>query len=207
MRVMRAIRAVALLAFATASPVAPLPAAAQVPGAWDFIVRLDGRAIGTHRFALAGDGDSAWLLASDANFDIKLLGITVYSYRHRARERWSGGCLESIEAVTDDDGRRTEVRGAQVAGAFRLQSDEAAAGCVMSFAYWHPRLREQKRLLDPGTGRIVPVRIEPLAAPSAARTTWRITGLANPIDVLWEGGRWTGLDTTVDGRRLTYRLQ
>jgi hypothetical protein len=85
----------------------------------------------------------------------------------------------------------------------------------MSFAYWNPALAGQKRLLDPGSGRVEPVAI---AAPSAAPTDLgahgqpvrglRISGLAQPIDVWYAGDRWVGLDTVVgDGRRLSYRLR
>lgn len=181
----------------------PALAVAQAPDSWDFIVRLDGRPVGTHRFVLENDGAETLKVFSQARFDVKLLGLTVYSYRHQARETWRGGCLAAIDAKTDDDGKRAEVRGSQTAAGFTVVGSNESAPCLMTFAYWNPRLREQTRLLDPGTGRIVPVRIEKLAGAQA----WRITGLPNPIDVLWDGDRWAGLDTFAGGRRLTYRLQ
>lgn len=160
-------------------------------------------------------------LDSEARFDVTLLGVPLYRYRHRVSERWSDGCLASIDARTDDNGRTTEVRGQAQGGRFALQArgDGAAAsapsadGCLMSFAYWNPGLGVQTRLLDPGTGRIEAVAI---GAPGAVPTDLqaqavrglRIGGLAQPIDVWYVGDRWVGLDTVVDGgRRLSYRLR
>ena len=70
-------------------------------------------------------------------------------------------------------------------------------------------------MLDPGTGRVEPVRITPLpearidvAGQAAAVRGLRISGLPHPIDVWYAGDRWVGLDTTVQGgRRLSYRLR
>jgi hypothetical protein len=198
--------------------------AASAPAEWRFTVRLDGKPIGSHRFVLAGAGDGGLAISSEAQFDVSLLGVPLYRYRHRADERWADGCLASIDARTDDNGRRTEVRGQVQAGRFDLQvrgegrpapAPAVPSGCLMSFAYWNPALAAQSRLLDPGSGRVEAVAI---ATPAAAPTDLgvqaqpvrglRIGGLAQPIDVWYVGDRWVGLDTVVgDGRRLSYRLR
>lgn len=56
---------------------------------WDFDVRLDDRPIGTHRFTVGGP-PAAREVHSQARLDVKLLGLTVFRYRHEARERWRG---------------------------------------------------------------------------------------------------------------------
>lgn len=207
------------LACAVAVPAAASPVP---PAEWQFTVRLDGQAIGTHRFVLARADEGGTLLRSEARFDVKLLGLSLYRYRHEATERWSDGCLSSIDARTDDNGRRLELRGQARGERFELQlrgegaSPAAVTGaCLMSFAYWNPLLAGQTRLLDPGTGRIeavaigVPPRVAAdLDAAGGALRGLRIGGLAQPIDVWYAGDRWVGLDTTVDGgRRLSYRLR
>jgi hypothetical protein len=198
--------------------------AATPPAEWRFTVRLDGKPIGSHRFALGSAGNGSLALSSEAQYTVTLLGVPLYRYRHRADEHWVNGCLRSIDARTDDNGRLAEVRGQLREGRFDLQvRDEgrpapvpaAPEGCLMSFAYWNPALAQQARLLDPSTGRIEDVMISDApAAPSDLEAKeqpvrgLRIGGLQGPIDVWYVGERWVGLDTVVSGgRRLTYRLR
>lgn len=197
--------------------------AGETSGSWQFSVLLDGKPIGTHRFELTpGDAATSWL-RSEARFEVKILGFTAYRYRHRSDEHWSGDCLHSIAANTDDGGDLTAVSGEATAGNLvvtarkgRKSSQAASSGCLLTFAYWNPdHLATQRQLLDQGTGRIEPVTITALSpftipvhnTPTAV-TGLRITGLKHPIDVWYAAGkRWVGLDTTVDGgRKLTYRL-
>lgn len=187
-------------------------AAAQ---SWEFEVRLDGKPIGTHRFAVTGPA-AAREVESSARFDVKLLGFSVYRYLHDARERWQGDCLREIQSRTEDGGEPAQVD---------RRFDAAAPGepaCLMSFAYWNPRLLEQGRLLNPQTGLIEDLRAERLAdATLAARgrevaaLRWRLLA-TNPTSgakqeiTLWldrGDGSWIGLDARVKGGRLlTYRL-
>ncbi len=200
----------------------PFAAAAEPAMEWNFAVQLDGKAIGTHRFALVPADVESRQLTSDARFDVKLLGFTVYRYRHHAEETWRGNCLAAITASTDDDGHLTDVTGATADAGFTVSSRRkgaasvpvVATGCVMSFAYWNRTLAAQRQLLDPGTGRIEAVTITELPTGTIdvhgqhmTVSGIRITGLPHPIDVWYANERWVGLDTTVDGgRRLSYRL-
>ena len=87
-------------------------------------------------------------------------------------------------------------------------------GCVMSFAYWHPAMRAQTRLLNAQTGKLEAVQIQRLAEtridvrgePVAAHG-FRVLGASRPVDVWYAAdGRWIGLDAMVgEGRRLSYR--
>ncbi|MCH7344023.1 DUF6134 family protein [Pelomonas sp. CA6] len=204
------------LALAGALALAPLArAAADDAGAqtWEFEVRLDGRPIGSHRFVVSGP-PAAREVESTARFEVRLLGIPVYRYRHQARERWRGDCLQALQSQTDDDGRPARVD---------LQREDAAArtsDCLMSFAYWHPALSRQSRLLNPQTGRIEEVRFERLPdatvqaggqARDAERWRLRTSSGTPPQDLtLWldkRDGRWLALDAQVaGGRQLSYRL-
>ncbi len=198
------------------------PASASEANAeWHFTAQLDGKDIGTHRFALTAR-DGMRELVSRARFEVKLLGFTAYRYEHEARETWNSNCLASIQAETNDDGVVATVEGRTSEGGFTVAArigkqpaTDRAQGCLMSFAYWNPQLAMQARLLDPGTGRIEPVTITALPAsmvpvrgnPVSARGL-RITGLKRPIDLWYLDNDWVGLDTTVKGgRRLSYRLQ
>lgn len=150
----------------------------------------------------------------------------MYRYQHEATERWRGGCLESIHARTDDDGSVAEVSGVLESGRLVVETRspgrpaspsrlEHPGPCIWSFAYWNPELRRQGRLLDPGSGQLRAVAIEPLPARSIRTDDGvvsaggiRIAGTASPIDVWYSGARWVGLDTKVaGGRTLSYRLR
>lgn len=202
-------------------PLVSLGNAAEPASEWQFSVLLDGRPIGTHHFELAPTRGDARELTSQALMDVKILGFTIYRYRHHVEERWQGDCLASVAANTDDDGKVTTVSGEASEGEFtvlaragKTPTTAAAPGCVMSFAYWNPQLAKQHQLLDPGTGQIEPVTITALPAStiqvrgkSVAVTGLRISGLPRPIDVWYAGEQWVGLDTSVEGGRLlTYRL-
>lgn len=199
--------------------------AAVAPMEWQFAVSLDGKPIGAHRFVLSSAGDGILALNSEARFDVRWLGLPLYRYQHEVSERWADGCLAAIDARTDENGRLTEVHGRALEGRFSLQVRSAnhlsdapvpTTGCLLSFAYWNPTaLAQQRRLLDPGSGRVEPVAIVPSgAAPKDMKLLsgpvhgLRINGLAQPIDVWYAGERWVGLDTFVSGgRRLSYRLR
>ncbi|WP_431275889.1 DUF6134 family protein [Variovorax ureilyticus] len=186
---------------------------------WRFRVLLDGVAIGEHRFSVTRAEDERQVV-SEADFVVKLLGIPVYRYRHRASESWRGDCLMQLATFTDDDGKVSQVR-ARPGDNGRLDvtvngASRSLPGCTMTFAYWNPALRQQTRLLNPQSGVEERVQIHRVGdgaldvrGESVVAQHWRIEGPAAPLDVWYSRqGDWIGLDSTVaGGRRLSYRLQ
>ncbi|MCR5864686.1 DUF6134 family protein [Aquincola sp. J276] len=214
--------AAVLLLAGAAQASTPPPGAARTamtasPAEWHFEVQLDGKPVGEHRFSLSTEG-SERRLRSIASFDVKLLGITVYRYRHEARERWKGDCLAELEARTDANGKPTTVSARLEPEGLRVSAPAGMAAlpaCTMTFAYWHPALRRQAQLLNPQTGRNVAVQMVPVGTgmidvrgSAVPAEHWRLTGDESPIE-LWytPGGEWLALDATVNGRRLSYRLR
>jgi len=199
------------------------PAVAAAHGqVWHFEARLDDEPIGEHRFELRGDG-TARELRSQARFTVRLLGIPVYRYRHEAVEHWRGDCLQRLQAQTDDNGDRNQIRlqredgGWQALGERRAEATDGWPDCLMSFAYWHPAVLKQGQLLNAQTGQLERVRVERLGEallPVHGRPTpavrWRLHTAQQPID-LWlaqTDGAWIGLDSIVaGGRKLSYRLR
>ena len=183
-----------------------------------FEALLDGKPIGRHTFTVATDGD-ARRVTSEADFRVKIIGITAYRYHHHAEERWRGDCLAGLSSTTDDDGKPARVELARTGDANEITTDagkRSEPGCLMSFAYWNPAMREQTRLLNPQTGKVDAVKIERVASGRVTvgghevdASDWRITGSESPIDVwISAQGEWIGLDSMVSGGRhkLTYRL-
>lgn len=153
---------------------------------WDFTVLLDGQPVGRHRFVL-----EQGRLTSNAEFEVRFLGMVVYRYRHEAVEQWRGDCLRQITSTTEDDGKRFEV-------------DRKLDGCAMSFAYWNPAMLKHSELLNAQTGQFEAVSIT-----AVGEGRYRITGTKSPIELQYSpAGEWTGLDSIVaSGRRLSYRLR
>ena len=185
---------------------------------FDFQVFLDDKPIGEHRFTVGGPSE-ARTVTSDARFAVKLMGLTVYRYAHRAAEQWRGNCLRSLVASTDDDGAASRVTAEANGDALRVSMPEGTSsieGCVMSFAYWNPAIRQQMRLLNAQTGRHEAVQVGRVAdgavevrGQTVPAVRWRIDGPAQPVDVWYTAqGEWVGLDSTVGGgRKLRYRLK
>ena len=172
-----------------------------VSRSWNFRVLLDGREIGRHTFSREEAGDAARVVV-EARFDVRFLFVTAYRYEHRAEERWRGGCLVSLEARTDDNGVRKDVR---------VQPRD----CTWSFAYWDPAILRADRLLNAQTGEVLPVRATalgvetiPVRGRETAATRHRLTAPGLSIDLWYDGPEWVALESSVEGgRRLRYELQ
>jgi len=203
---------------ALAAAFAALPAFASTQTEYRFRVLLGGSEIGEHRFRIESDG-KVWRVESEADFAVRLFVIEAYRYRHFANERWVGNCLAEIQARTDDNGKRMDVRGVRREDAFVVESTQGKSGlpsCVMSFAYWNPAILAQPRLLNAQTGELVPVRVE-----AVGEEVIPVRGVATPakryalrapdfrID-LWyaRDDRWLQLEsTTASGKPLRYVIQ
>jgi hypothetical protein len=193
-----------------------LPAASSEPQTWNFRVLLDGRDVGEHRFTVRSTAAEREV-RSEARFDVRLLIVNAYRYRHEAVERWEGNCLRSVAARTETNGDTLAVAAASKAGRLVVErpgSSEEHEGCVMSFAYWNPQILAASRLLNPQTGEVLPVKITPQGAETLsvrgerrAAQRHRIDARDLQIDLWYADGRWVALEAPVaGGRRLRYEL-
>jgi hypothetical protein len=203
--------AVAVSAAPGGSPAAE-PEVADTVREWRFRVTLDGSEIGEHTFRVRED-PSRIEVESRASFDVKLLGFSLYRYEHRATERWRDGCLESLDASTDDNGTTQTVQGTLTPEGFRVArsggTTDVLPACTMTFAYWNPAMRAQSRLLNPQTGEYLDVAIEEAGEGSDARL-FQIRGKELEIALQYstDGDRWLSLDSrTSRGGELSYRLR
>ncbi|MBT8091837.1 MAG: hypothetical protein KJN77_02300 [Gammaproteobacteria bacterium] len=184
---------------------------------WQFDVLLDGKPIGYHTFDLALEGDNQ-VLESKASFDVKFLFINAFSYRHQSTEIWSDdGCLHSIDAMTDSNGKQLTVRGRSEENRFRLvrPTDSELTECVQTFAYWNPTVLKSTRLLNSQTGAYENVTVSfagrgviPVAGTPVEADRYRITTRKGDI-TLWysvEDQTWLALEAPAKGgRTLSYR--
>lgn len=203
---------IASVAMALSLAAMPVQGASQE---WIFRVFLGEQEVGEHRFRLDQRAEGT-LLRSQARMNVKLLGFNAFSYVHDATERWTGDCLDRIESQTDRNGRPYAVTGERTDEGFRVQTlkaTEALPRCIMSFAYWNPKILGQRQLLNPQTGEYVDVSVESkgMETITARGTTvdarrYTLVGRKLRIDVWYaRDGTWVGLESMTDaGRVLRY---
>jgi hypothetical protein len=189
---------------------------------WRFTVLLDGKPIGHHHVDLTGNAAEIEY-RSETRLNVKVLFLTVFRYLHVDRETWRDDCLTRIESTTDDDGKAQFVRGARRNEGFTLTTErgdrELAAPCVMTFAYWNPRILAATRLMNAQTGEYEQVRIDALGrdrvqvrGQQVEAQHFAIVGAQLKIELWYAArsggvGEWLALATKTErGGRLEYRL-
>jgi len=191
--------------------------AATEPREWRFTALLDDKVIGYQTFRLQERGPEQ-VLASEAQYNVKFLFMNVYTYTHENKEVWRDDCLRRIESRTDDNGERFFVRGAFDDSGFAVETVEGRKElpeCVMTFAYWNPRILDAKRLLNAQTGQYMDVEVtalgsEIISAAGEQRPARRYELKTEKFTInLWysPNREWLGLETTTEsGGRLRYVL-
>ena len=187
-----------------------------------FNVLLDEKPIGSHSFRLKQE-DAGLRVQTEAAFDVEVLFVPVFSYRHSNTEVWRGGCLQQIQSQTDSNGDRYRVLGQTVGDEFLVNTESETqtytGDCVMSFAYWDRNILSQNRLLNAQTGELIDVDVEPLGVRlltldgrQVAADGYRIVSTAEKVDIRVyyrrSDGRWLSLESKLEnGRVMRYRPQ
>ncbi len=180
---------------------------------WQFEVLLDEKKIGYHDFVVSEE-DGRQTVSTEANFNVKLLFVNVFSYRHQNEEIWRDNCLSSIDAETAANGKDFVVRGQANGEEFQIQTESfenELPPCIMTFAYWNPEFLKADQLLNSQSGDYENVTIaregeEPLQVNGQAIQAIRysVVGAAAPI-TLWYAAadhRWLALESVVKGGRI-----
>ncbi|MGB5511998.1 MAG: DUF6134 family protein [Woeseiaceae bacterium] len=207
----------ALIIMAGAMPAANASREQANERRWQFDVLLDDKPIGVHTFAVEDTGTEL-RLETTASFDVKFLFINAFRYRHQNTEVWQDGCLSSIDAVTDSNGKELVVRGRRDGGDFDIaqaDSTKTLPGCVQTFAYWNPAVLESEQLLNSQTGEYEAVAVtyegpDQVSLAGQAVEALRYTLATRGGDItLWysrDGLTWLALKAPAKGgRTLTYR--
>ena len=188
---------------------------------WQFKVYLDGDEIGFHNFSMVHKEQHQEIYSS-ARFDVKFLFFNAYSYRHDNVELWRGQCLNSINAVTDDNGEKYKVIGKVDNNAFVVNTSENQnekqskyLPCIKTFAYWDPAFLKEKTLLNSQTGEMIEVESEFIGnatlrhkGENVVARHYRLRGENLQID-LWYSvdDSWLALESlTESGRVVRYAM-
>jgi len=194
-----------------------LPSAQVLANQWNFEVYLDDKKVGTHLFEVM-DAAETRQVQSVADFNVKFLFFSAYSYQHTAVEKWDDNCLRQIDARTNVNGEPTAVSGEAAESGFVVEkkdSRELLPDCVMTFAYWNPEFLKQEQLLNPQTGEYLDVDVQLLGTDTldvrgeiVAAQRYKIT--AKDIDLMvWytNDDEWVALESIAKtGHVIRYEL-
>jgi hypothetical protein len=185
--------------------------------AYRFDVFLDDRRIGEHHFEVSG-APGAERVRSKADFEFKLLFVTLYRYRHTAEEAWREGCLTDLRSTTDDNGQAFEVEAATRGAGLEMirrkpdrNAEVVERACPVTFPYWDLARMSADAMINPQDGAMAATRLireaaEQVDGVDAVRYRLEIDGMSDIR--LWyraDDNRWLRLATHRDGRLLEYR--
>ncbi len=186
-------------------------------GRLDFeVVRL-GEVIGHHRYEFHRNGRELEVLI-DVEVAVRLLYVTVYRFRHRAREVWRGGRLVALTSTTHDDGSDFELEVREQGSGMTVRSngrDASAPLDLVPTSLWNRAAVARMRLLNSIHGAVMPMSVETLgvAEVEASGRSLRAEGFlldARPDfrREVWYGGNGELLRVRLegkDGTPVTYR--
>jgi Family of unknown function (DUF6134) len=186
---------------------------------WAFNVYLDKSKIGTHSFTFNDN-----TLVSRAKFNVKVLFIEAYKYDHTSKEQWQNDCLTNIDVNTTEDKITTNVKGKKAESGFEIsdgKTSQTLAECVMTFAYWNPKILDQSKLLNPQNAEYLDTTFTKLGAAKidvkgkpTETTHYKLSGALKGVKKLnielWynQANEWVALKSvTPEGYNIIYKLK
>lgn len=121
-----------------------------------FAVLRNGDPVGSHSVSFAPDGEDL-VVRTHFQVEVRFLLFTAYRYTYKAEDQWRRGTLLSLQAETDDNGKRHRVEARAAGDELRIRGpDGPAVGQKGIFPthHWHPGVLTADRVLNTITGRI-----------------------------------------------------
>ncbi|MGX9965753.1 DUF6134 family protein [Roseomonas sp. F4] len=181
-------------------------AAMAQPAGIDFRIIRAGNEVGRHSVRFR---EQAGVLeaVSDVRIEVKLMGFTVFRYRHETLEAWRGDRLQALDSRLDKNGTRSECSARVAAGGLLLRNAGGEARLPAQAApmtWWRmATLRPGVPLIDPRKGEAVTPELRITPASGGSRVV--VIG-GEGADVLYDAaGTWVGFTTTgEDGSAVRY---
>jgi hypothetical protein len=178
-----------------------------------FDVERDGDVVGRYTINFTRT-EQGVLAEAKADVDVSLLFVPVYSLSYHAREFWSGGELQSIEAFTNEDGDLIHVQATRDSAGLQVQTTDGAyvTPAVLPISHWNAALLEGGPLLNGMTGEVAEVEVfdQGLDTVSTRKGSLRARHYLYSGDLngeIWydEDGRWVKLRFRAnDGSMIDY---
>jgi hypothetical protein len=199
-----------------------------------FAVIRNGENVGRHTLTFNQKGESQ-VVTIDSDITVRAMGLVAYRYIHHGNEVWAGEQLQSLQASTEDNGRKFSVFAQHVGSHLRVERTTAgpvAAAAVDGFqapdtmretlpaslmptSQWNIRQVKQTQLLNTQYGTVAKVKVVPGGREQIRTSTRSIeaTRYTYSGDLrmdLWydDRGRWVkGIFVAFDGSTIEYILQ
>jgi hypothetical protein len=200
--------------------IAPPPARPAGPEQRVFTVLVDGRPAGEYRLTVGADADGTETMTGVAAVRVRHV-LGQYRYSYQGSEVWKDGRLVRLDAATDDDGKKCDVRAAAEAAGLRVEANGQARLAPLDSwptTYWRLPPTERRgrplTLLDVDTGQSLAARLDavgPARLTVAGRpldcTRYRVTGQAQAE--LWFDAqdRLVRQETIEDGHKTVLELR
>lgn len=162
-------------------------------------VRRNGSPIGSHRLTFRRH-DGVLVINAQFSISITFLGFPVYRYDYRSEEIWKDGCMRSVEAWIDDDGKRWTVTGREKGDELRVSGPSGnfvIERPVFPTNHWNAEVVRTNAVFNTLTGRLNEVNIKrvgdetvPTGTGPRKATHYRFTGELETNVWYDAAGRW-----------------
>ena len=183
-----------------------------------FSVLREGSDIGAHVVTFARSGDEVTVQVA-IDLVVRLGPVPVYRYEHRATEIWNGAAFRSLDAQTNDDGKRLTVKAQRLANAVTVESSnkgnyDAPANALPS-THWNRRMLDGP-FFNTQTGELLSNAVTPRGSTTVETSSGRKINvrrfeIVGPITLeSWYDDQqtWAGLQFTgKDGSQIVYTRQ
>jgi hypothetical protein len=162
-----------------------------------FAVMREGQQIGTNTIELRRNG-SETTVQMMTQVQVKIAFVTVYRFEQTETERWVGGKLMALSAVTNDNGTRHRVKATRTNDRLTIEADgktTEVAGNTIPASLWNPLLLERTVAFNPQDGTMMPIAVtdrgvdQLVVQGRAKRTRHYVINSTFPQDVWYDDAR------------------
>ena len=126
-----------------------------------FAVMRNGQQIGSNTIELRRNGPET-TVHMVTRVEVKIAFVTVYRFDQTETERWVGGKLMALNAVTDDNGTLHRVKATRANDKLAIEADgkvSEIAGNTIPASLWNPLLLEKTVAFNPQDGTMMPIAV------------------------------------------------
>jgi hypothetical protein len=127
----------------------------------NFAVTRNGEQIGNTTVRLERNGDQT-IAETATNVEVKIAFITVYRYQQRQTERWVGGKLAALSAVTDDNGNVHKVSATRTGDKLSVTANGKVSevdAATIPANLWNASLVQTTAALNTRDGSVMPISV------------------------------------------------